>query len=116
MRDINLYAYYKGKEVAKLKLVKISVVDGCEKIPNLGQDISHSELIPSKAERNIKLWSKLEPKTDNDNITDTKYDEIRLGYYNMRGKRRRLHLLNIDENSCWEDGEKETPGEPIKIL
>ena len=116
MRDINLYAYYKGKEVAKLKLVKISVVDGCEKISILGQDISHSELIPSKAERNIKLWSKLEPKTDNDNITDTKYDEIRLGYYNMRGKRRRLHLLNIDENSCGEDGEKETPGEPIKIL
>lgn len=116
MRDINLYAYYKGKEVTKLKLVKISVIDGCEKISDFGQPISHSELVPSKAERNIKLWSKLESTTDNDNKIDIKYDEIRLGYCDIRGKRHRLHLLNIDENSCWKDGEKETPEEPIRIL
>lgn len=116
MRNINLYAYYKGKEVAKLKLVKISVIDGCEKISDFGQDISHSEFIPSKAERNIKLWSKLESITDNYNKTDIKYDEIRLGYCNIRGKKHRLHLLNIDEDSCWKDGEKETPEEPIRIL
>lgn len=116
MRDINLYAYYKGKEVAKLKLVKISVIDGCEKISDFGQPISHSELVPSKAERNIKLWSKLESTTDNDNKIDIKYDEIRFGYCDIRGKRHRLYLLNIDENSCWKDGEKETPEEPIRIL
>lgn len=116
MRDINLYAYYKGKEVTKLKLVKISVIDGCEKISDFRQPISHSELVPSKAERNIKLWSKLESTTDNDNKIDIKYDEIRLGYCDIRGKRHRLHLLNIDENSCWKDGEKETPEEPIRIL
>ncbi|WP_195656780.1 hypothetical protein [Blautia massiliensis (ex Durand et al. 2017)] len=116
MRDINLYAYYKGKEVAKLKLVKISVIDGCEKISDFGQPISHSELVPSKAERNIKLWSKLESTTDNDNKTDIKYDEIRFGYCDIRGKKRRLHLLNIDEDSCWKNDEKETPEEPIRIL
>ena len=117
--DINLYAYYKGMEVKKLKPIKISVVDGCEKISNCGQNISHSEFILAKTERNIKLWSKLESITDsdnNDNKTDIKYDEIRLGYYNMRGKKRKLHLLNIDEDSCWESGDKETPEEPIRIL
>ena len=119
MRDINLYAYYREKEVAKLKLVKISVVDGCEKISDCGQNISHSEFIPSNTERNIKIWSKLELITgsnDNDNKIDIKYDEIRLGYYNMMGKKRRLHLLDIDKDSCWKNGEKETPEEPIRIL
>lgn len=88
-RDINLHLYYKNKEVGTTKQVS----DINENI--FGIDGNYSIIVKPNSIIRIKTQFVIKKNTFNNS-----FDEVRLGYFNMKDKYKEFKILTID--NCWQ--------------
>lgn len=95
VRNINLYAYFKKKEVASFTQIHRS--DDSEKTITFGENEAYTLVIPANSAKRFDLLFFLQEKDIE--ADDKNFDELILSYYDENNKIRAFHFAQIDK--CW---------------
>lgn len=95
VRNINLYAYFKKREIASFTQIHRS--DDSKRIITFGENEAYTLVIPSNSAKRFDLLFFLQEK---DIESENKYfDELILSYYDENNKIHAFHFAQIDK--CW---------------